>query len=230
MRDNVRFSTARSGKLRHARRACFKSSKRISRVSRDSNSFQAHFKRFQEIARVSRAFQEFQQHRPALEFQNQIKGCFAVNDCTPGVSRVSRVSCAFQEFQEIAARFKSISRGFKRWQEFQEHVSRVTDDARLNCLCRILQRSCGYSKRSHEKPLNAFPVIENNDPTNDEQPDELSKEFGGRTFQKRFAKWPCGRLTVSNRFPGADKNRYPASWRTKHCLKSSGNGQFKTVL
>jgi len=86
----------------------------ISRVSRDSNWFQAHFKRFQEIARVSRvfqAFQEFQEHRPALEFQNRIKKRFVLNNCKPDVSRVSS---AFEEFQETATGFKPISRGFKR--------------------------------------------------------------------------------------------------------------------
>jgi len=37
------------------------------------------------MARVSRAFQEFEEHRPALKFQNGIKGRFALNDCMPGV-------------------------------------------------------------------------------------------------------------------------------------------------
>jgi len=40
----------------------------------------------------------------------------------------------FQEFQEIATHFKSVSRDSKRQQEFQEHVSRVTNFARLNHL------------------------------------------------------------------------------------------------
>jgi len=37
----------------------------------------------------------------------------------------------FQEFQEIATHFKSISRDSKRQQEFQEHVSRVTNPSRM---------------------------------------------------------------------------------------------------
>jgi len=37
-----------------------------------------------------------------------------------------------QEFHEFQGHFKSISRDSKSYQEFQEHVSRVTNEPRLN--------------------------------------------------------------------------------------------------
>jgi len=39
-----------------------------------------------------------------------------------------------QAFQELAAHFKIISRGFKRCQEFQEHISRWANNAQVNQL------------------------------------------------------------------------------------------------
>jgi len=57
--------------------------------------------------RAGNTFERFQEHQEFQEHQG------------------------FQSFQEIATHFKSISRGSKGHQEFQEHVSRVTDDTRL---------------------------------------------------------------------------------------------------
>jgi len=45
-----------------------------------------------------------------------------------------------QAFQELAAHFKIISRGFKRCQEFQEHISRWANNAQLNQLQTFLTR------------------------------------------------------------------------------------------